>query len=496
MKKISFLTAFFLLVPLFAEESLWVDNLKGSDANPGTEAAPLATIEKACSIVKKSQKITVVNTGKPYSLPYGGFNKARGLRLTRGGTADKPQIIEGNGAVISGFATIPASCWTREQEKTNIFSLPFWPMVNSYRNTSSAPNFWPDGTPVWFVDNAAAPNCHSLAELEKTPGGFWWNKKEKRVLFALPAGKSLNELRIELPANYGFYLQADHIIVRNFIIIGSWNDGFDSAGRGQHGLYQNCVARNSCGQGFSAHDTTSVTYEDCVASSVCNINLSRTVYKRCVFARNSWEAAVHFYDDADALFEECLIVDTCPAELVWLLDRSSAAFVDSILIGNPDANLFRMVGGSAALLNCTLLRARGVMNFNNPGISAGMSIRRSVFNQFSRYAVKFPANFYSRRFAFAENCYMSGLHHFKGDAQALEPTRFDRSSRIGLPQLGGRFKAELTGPEKPRSKRAGAILPDSVWLNYEKWSNAVITPKGITFPEHTKQPSSNLEKQK
>ena len=246
MKKISFLTAFFLLVPLFAEESLWVDNLKGSDANPGTEAAPLATIEKACSIVKKSQKITVVNTGKPYSLPYGGFNKARGLRLTRGGTADKPQIIEGNGAVISGFATIPASCWTREQEKTNIFSLPFWPMVNSYRNTSSAPNFWPDGTPVWFVDNAAAPNCHSLAELEKTPGGFWWNKKEKRVLFALPAGKSLNELRIELPANYGFYLQADHIIVRNFIIIGSWNDGFDSAGRGQHGLYQNCVALNSC----------------------------------------------------------------------------------------------------------------------------------------------------------------------------------------------------------------------------------------------------------
>ena len=451
MKKISFLTAFFLLVPLFAEESLWVDNLKGSDANPGTEAAPLATIEKACSIVKKSQKITVVNTGKPYSLPYGGFNKARGLRLTRGGTADKPQIIEGNGAVISGFATIPASCWTRE--------------------------------------------------LEKTPGGFWWNKKEKRVLFALPAGKSLNELRIELPANYGFYLQADHIIVRNFIIIGSWNDGFDSAGRGQHGLYQNCVALNSCGQGFSAHDATSVTYEDCVAvrcvaSSVCNINLSRTVYKRCVFARNSWEAAVHFYDDADALFEECLIVDTCPAELVWLLDRSSAAFVDSILIGNPDANLFRMVGGSAALLNCTLLRARGVMNFNNPGISAGMSIRRSVFNQFSRYAVKFPTNFYSRRFAFAENCYMPGLHHFKGDAQALEPTRFDRNSRIGLPQLGGRFKAELTGPGKPRSKRAGAILPDSVWLNYEKWSNAVITPKGITFPEHAEQPSSNPEKQK
>ncbi len=92
MKKISFLTAFFLLVPLFAEESLWVDNLKGSDANPGTEAAPLATIEKACSIVKKSQKITVVNTGKPYSLPYGGFNKAgvaTDTRRNRRQTADR-----------------------------------------------------------------------------------------------------------------------------------------------------------------------------------------------------------------------------------------------------------------------------------------------------------------------------------------------------------------------------------------------------------------------
>lgn len=502
MKRISFLTAFCLFVPLFADEGLWVDNLRGSDANTGTRTAPFATIERACALVKKSQKITVVNTGKPYSLPYSGFDKARGLRLTRGGTADRPQIVEGNGAVISGFAVIPAAHWSQESGKTNIFSLLFWPMVNSYKNPSSAPNFWPDGTPIWFVDNVAAPNCHSLAELEKTPGGFWWNKKEKRVLFALPAGKKLNDLKIELPANYGFYLQADHIIVRNFIVIGSWNDGFDSAGYGQHGLYQNCVALNSCGQGFSAHDATSVTYEDCaavrcVASSVCNINLSRTVYKRCVFARNSWEAAVHFYDDADALFEECLIVDTCPAELVWLLDRSSAAFVDSILIGNPDANLFRMVAGSAALLNCTLLRARGVMNFNDSGISAGMSMRRSIVNQLSRYAVKFPANFYSRRFAFAENCYMPGLHHFRGDTLALEPTRFDRNSRIGLPQLGGRFKAELTGPRKWRSKRAGAILPVSVWRNYEKWSNAVVTPEGITFPEHAKQPlSSNREKRK
>ena len=31
MKRISFLTAFCLFVPLFADEGLWVDNLRGSD---------------------------------------------------------------------------------------------------------------------------------------------------------------------------------------------------------------------------------------------------------------------------------------------------------------------------------------------------------------------------------------------------------------------------------------------------------------------------------
>lgn len=134
MKRISFLTAFCLFVPLFADEGLWVDNLRGSDANTGTRTAPFATIERACALVKKSQKITVVNTGKPYSLPYSGFDKARGLRLTRGGTADRPQIVEGNGAVISGFAAIPAAHWSQESGKPNIFSLPFWPMVNSYKN--------------------------------------------------------------------------------------------------------------------------------------------------------------------------------------------------------------------------------------------------------------------------------------------------------------------------------------------------------------------------
>lgn len=40
------------------------------------------------------------------------------------------------------------------------------------------PNFWPDGTPVWFVDNAAAPNCHSLAELEKLPGDSGGTRKK------------------------------------------------------------------------------------------------------------------------------------------------------------------------------------------------------------------------------------------------------------------------------------------------------------------------------
>ena len=161
---------------------IYVDNIRGNDTYDGSRERPFASLEKACRQVRTSGRIEVVNTGKPYQMPYDGPGR-HGLRLRTGGTPDAPLVVEGNGAEISCLAVIPATAWTREEER--IYSLPFDPMSNMFRRDRTK-DYWLDGTPIWFVDGRPAPNLHDRKTLKKTPGGFWWNKKERKVLYHLP----------------------------------------------------------------------------------------------------------------------------------------------------------------------------------------------------------------------------------------------------------------------------------------------------------------------
>lgn len=101
-----------LLLPLIltGAESIHVNNLTGSDDGDGSRERPFATLYKACRVVPTSGRIEVANTGKPYRMPYksADVSQSYGYRLFRGGTPEKPLIVEGNGATISGLAVVPA----------------------------------------------------------------------------------------------------------------------------------------------------------------------------------------------------------------------------------------------------------------------------------------------------------------------------------------------------------------------------------------------------
>ena len=288
------LSAGLLLLPLLlpGAETIHVNNLTGSDDGDGSRERPYATLYKACRMVPVSGRIEVTNTGKPYQMPYKGadVSQSYGYRLFRGGTLEKPLIVEGNGATISGLAVVPAEAWKAVPE-TRLFRLPFYPMSNRLKNDKKIQH-WLEVPRIWFVDGGAAPNCRDREELLKTPGGFQWNKAEELVYFHLPEGKRLEELRIELPANYGFYIHASHTIVRNFNCIFSVNDGFDADGSPQNSSYINCLAYDNCGQGFSCHRTSSIRYIGCGAircasSNVCNVNSSHAEYVDCVRRDNA-----------------------------------------------------------------------------------------------------------------------------------------------------------------------------------------------------------------
>lgn len=475
-----------------APATIYVDNVKGDDSFDGSRERPLASIEKACGLVKESGRIEVANTGRVYRMPYGGPGKAHGLRLRVGGTPDAPLVVEGNGAVISGLAVIPAETWTREAD--GIYSLAFDPMSNEFRRDMSQ-NYWLDGTQIWFVDGKAAPNLRDRETLEKTPNGFWWNKKERKLFYRLPEGKELGALKIELPANYGFYIHRDHTVVRNFTMMFSWNDGFDAAETPKGSMFINCLAYNSCGQGMSLHDASGVTYlgcgaVNCASSSVCNIGQSDGVYKRCVFVDNTFEAAVFLSDDAAALFEECLIADPEPAELIRQQRRSRIAFSNCVLLGNGRRNLVRMQAGTLSFFGCTILGGTAFCTFAPADVFGSISVRQSLLGGFSRCYVELPKFPNAMRADLAANRYQPGTGHLHqkakltpGESPQLAGWKIDVGSTVGALPLGGRRGCENPSAPSRRTQRTGARLPETVWKLYDRLKNYEATPAGIVRKE-------------
>lgn len=214
MKHIAGILALFAAAGLTAA-TVHVDNVKGDDANDGSAERPVASIERGLALLKRSDRLEVApNGGKPYRRPYPGA-VGRSLDIRLGGTAEQPMVIDGNGAVISGLSAVPADRW--KEAGNGVYELPFWPMSNMYKHYAKQ-DYWLPESRIFFVDGKAAANCLTRAEMEKTPGGFWWSRRQRKLFFRPPEGKTIAELTVELPANAGFYVLADHVRVENFTV--------------------------------------------------------------------------------------------------------------------------------------------------------------------------------------------------------------------------------------------------------------------------------------
>lgn len=470
--------------------TVYVDNVKGSDRNDGSREKPVASIEKGLSLLKKSDSMEVVNTGKPYQRPYPG-ERGRGLNIPQGGTFEKPMVINGNGAVLTGLAVIPADKW--KEEAPGIYSLPFWPMSNMYKGYKQQ-NYWLPGTQIWWVGGQAAPNCKTREELESTPGGFWWNKSARKVLFKLPEGKTLADLKIELPANYGFYITADHTIVKNFYFIHSWNDGFDAAGNPRHGMYQNCISIDNCGQGFSCHDTSDIYYEDCIAircasSGSCDVHWCTTRYHRCIFVDNTFEAGVYTTDSSTHLYTDCLIAGNEPFEQLWQNNFSAQVYDNCVIIGTGgERDLLRLQDGMVTFKSCTLMNGRGVVAINDKS-SGSLILENCLVLNMKDYIVKLDGVPSIRLF-------LTGNLYGNSPGLLIGGQVFNRDNwktfRKDNPKDWSEWLADgVAANEKgtavklknryKRDSQVGAALPDSVWGNYDRIKRVRATPSGVFF---------------
>ena len=101
---------------------MYVDNMAGDDRNSGDSAStlgaaggPYRTIRRALRAAKAGDRIIIANTGQPYreSLSLGGARHS--------GFSGRPFIVEGDGAVIDGTASVPHDEW--EHYEGDVFSV-------------------------------------------------------------------------------------------------------------------------------------------------------------------------------------------------------------------------------------------------------------------------------------------------------------------------------------------------------------------------------------
>ena len=242
---------------------------------------------------------------------------------------------------------------------------------------------------------------------------------------------------------------------------------------------------------MSLHDAAAVTSLDCGAvncasSSVCNIGQSQGVYKRCVLIDNTFEAAVFLSDNAAALFEECIIADPEPGELIRQQRRSQGAFSNCVLLGRRDRNLVTLQAGTLSFFGCTILHGSSFCSFAPADASGSISVRQSMLGNFARSCVELPKFPNSMRVDLAGNQYQPGTCHLSrngklipGTSPQLADWKIDLGSTVPALPLNGRRGCENPNASRRRSQRTGALLPKSVWQLYDRLKNFEATPAGI-----------------
>ena len=214
------------------------DSKRGDDANDGLSAATaFKTLENATKHLK---------AGDVLNLAAGSFFR-EALIIRESGTAEKPILVRGNGAVVSGLHPIDAAKW--ESKGSDLWfqaSDRYWgalrPRVfigDEMISVQVRPQELKPGTATWRKDG-----IYFRAENEKTPmdyalyGGVGRSKAEHSGVII--DGQS--------------YITIENLVAQHFP-----NDGFNVHGSCRGLVFQNIIARHNGDDGFSIHDDVCAT---------------------------------------------------------------------------------------------------------------------------------------------------------------------------------------------------------------------------------------------
>ena len=356
------------LVPLFfVSAAEWhVDNVKGSDASgDGSEAKPFQTIAAALKRAKVSDAVILT----PNPVPY-----AERVNLPVGGTAEKPFVFDGRGAVISLLTHYGADKWKREGD--GVYSMPL------PNNAHVMDKHW-SGFDLVFFDGQAGSNCVSRETL--VPSGYFLFKRRQQLAgkyhplhntlyIRLPEGRTPGEIKVEAPGIATIlHCEKPHVIIRNVTAMYCTQDGFATT-RAPGIVFERVRGCYNMDQGISHHGAE-VTVRDSRFdhNAGCGIvdvyDAVKVRYERCLIEDDTYRGGVEFHS-GEFVMEECVIRNN-PRKAVEVTRPNVRVTLRNCLLMGPEDRSACAVShgqGSLKMERCTLYRF-GTGLVVGPGIS-------------------------------------------------------------------------------------------------------------------------------
>lgn len=268
--------AFACILKSICAQSIYVDSEKGDDSAAGSKEAPYKTIAKAVKQIDGlGGEIHLVPGTRAFSEP---------VVISKGGTPEKPLIVDGHGAVInlgtdvtSGPWTDTGDGWRLERDLPPDFSTGLYQTTPVFINGIGILGDHPKGPS--YAPRAKHGGYIRLDEGGKLVVVFPEGLSPKNSVIVLSGGpeKFSSAVRLE---------SASNVIVRNVTSAFSENDGFNFHGHGSNVIIENCKAVFNADEGVSAHETyevevrdTEIAFNGSQGGGVHDVNDCTTTYK-------------------------------------------------------------------------------------------------------------------------------------------------------------------------------------------------------------------------
>lgn len=280
-----------LLVPSVCAVDLFVNDQKGKDENSGARDiatgpdGPLKTIKRALEVCKPGDVIHLAKTDTPY-------HQDIEIRDGLSGTRERPIIIDGHGATLSGCTMIRADEWTHIGG-------------GLYRNDKLLADIFPRVKPVnepllwrfFFLFDGKISRMGKSGKSEHPPlpkpgdlrpGEWTYDQDEMAFFVKIDASKKLADARIEYPDLINGLKTSDgkceHIIVRNLTVTHFHNDGFNINGATKHFRLENVQAIECGDDGISAHTDSEIVVDGLISrgnsTGFCHVQGGSSVTRR------------------------------------------------------------------------------------------------------------------------------------------------------------------------------------------------------------------------